>query len=376
MQYRNFGNTKEKVSALGFGTMRLPRITGTNTIDEKCSIELIRNAIDNGVNYIDTAYSYDDGMAEIITGKALAGDYRDKVFLATKAPVWLYENEFDFSRYLNESLERLNTSYIDCYLLHSLDADFWDNKVIKHNVLNQLLQAKRDGRVKYIGFSFNDDFDMFKWICDYWDEWDFCQIHLNYIDEQYQAGLKGLDYARKKGIAVNIMEPLKNGYLVNVPRSTQIVFEEICTEPVEIAMQYLWDKEGVSCVISDIANYENLEQNLGYAKFSSIGMLSGKRIMGIKKAQMTYIKSRQINCNGCYKCNRCPQHVAIPRNLDAINKISVMNSLEKAKDFYYGSVALIGGEATACTNCKWCESICPQHIEISSWMRKLPDLLK
>ncbi|MDD6645370.1 MAG: aldo/keto reductase [Oscillospiraceae bacterium] len=375
MQYRNFGNTGERVSALGFGTMRLPVYPNSNTIDEEYSKQLIRYAIDNGVNYIDTAYSYNDGVAERVTGDALLEGYRDKVYLATKAPVWLYENEGDFDKYLNIQLDRLHTDHIDFYLLHSLDANHWDNKVIKYNVLNSLLRAKQQGKVKYIGFSFNDDFDMFKWICDYWNEWDFCQIHLNYIDEEYQAGLKGLEYAKAKGMGVNIMEPLRNGYLANVPPMTRVVFDEICAEPVEIAMQYLWDKEGVSCVLSDMGSYDNINQNLSYAKVSSIGMLSGKRVVAIKKAQQTFFALRKIDCNSCYKCNRCPQHVAIPRNFDAINKLYIHSDPEVAKDYYRGSVALIGGEATACIDCKWCESVCPQHIEISSWMKKLPQLL-
>ncbi|MGN0461045.1 MAG: aldo/keto reductase [Ruminococcus sp.] len=375
MQYRNFGNTGERVSALGFGTMRLPVYPNSNTIDEEYSKQLIRYAIDNGVNYIDTAYSYYDGAAERVTGDALMDGYRDKVYLATKAPVWLYENEGDFDKYLNIQLDRLHTDHIDFYLLHSLDANHWDNKVIKYNVLNSLLRAKQQGKVKYIGFSFNDDFDMFKWICDYWNEWDFCQIHINYIDEEYQAGLKGLAYAKAKGMGVNIMEPLRNGYLANVPPMTKVVFDEICAEPVEIAMQYLWDKEGVSCVLSDMGSYDHINENLSYAKVSSIGMLSGKRVVAIKKAQQTFFALRKIDCNSCYKCNRCPQHVAIPRNFDAINKLYIHSDPEVAKDYYRGSVALIGGEATACIDCKWCESVCPQHIEISSWMKKLPQLL-
>lgn len=375
MRYRDFGKTGIKVSALGFGTMRLPVYPGTNEIDESLSIQLIRKAIDSGINYIDTAYSYFNGMSEVITGKALSEGYRDKVYLATKSPVWAINSEYDFDRYLDEQLNRLHTDHIDFYLLHSLDADLWDNRVIRYNVLHHLLKAKRCGKVRYIGFSFNDDINMFKWICDYWDEWDFCQIHLNYIDEEYQAGLKGLKYAKDKGLAVNIMEPLRNGYLANVPKTTQVVFEEICAKPVEIAMQYLWDKEGVSCVLSDMGCYEDLEENLSYANVSSIGMLSGKRIMGIKKAQQTYIQARTVPCNGCNFCGRCPQHVQIARNFNALNKYSVYNDLELAKDYYNGSVALIGGAATDCIGCRWCESICPEHIEISSWMKKIPEIL-
>ena len=376
MQYRDFGKTGIKVSALGFGTMRLPVYEGTDFIDENKAISLLRYAVDQGVNYIDTAYSYQDGQAESVTGKALRDGYRSKVYLATKAPVWEYQSERDFDIILNTQMRRLGTNHIDFYMLHSLNADFWDNKVIRYNVLQSLYRAKCDGRIGYIGFSFNDNFDMFKWIVDYWDKWDFCQIHLNYIDEEYQAGLKGLDYAKKRGLAVNIMEPLKNGYLANVPRRTRVVYDEICADPIEIALHYLWDKEGVSCVLSDMSELEHIKYNINSANVSSIGMLSGKRIMAIKKAQLTYINSRLVPCDGCNKCSKCPQKVEISKNLDAINKKYIYNDLELARDFYKGSVALVGGAATACNGCRWCESVCPKYIEISKWMKKLPEILE
>ena len=377
MQYRDFGKTGLKVSALGFGTMRLPLYPNTDIIDEEKAINLIHTGIDKGINYIDTAYTYQNGMSEVVVGKALAvNGYRDKAYIATKAPVWEYNCGSDFDRYLNEQLQKLQTDHIDFYLLHSLDANLWDNKVIKYNVLEHLLNAKRDGRVKYIGFSFNDDINMFKWICDYWEEWDFCQIHLNYIDEEYQAGLKGLKHAVKRGMAVNIMEPLKGGYLANVPAQTQKVFDEICAGPVEIAMQYLWDKEGVGCVLSDMGSFNHLEENLGYAEISGIGMLSGKRVVAIKKAQLTVQQKKIVPCDGCNICGRCPHHVKIFRNFEAINKLYIHDNLELAQDYYKGSVALVGGEATACVGCRWCESVCPKHIEISHWMKKVHEILK
>lgn len=376
MRYREFGKTGIRVSALGFGTMRLPVIENTDTVDREKAISLMRYAVDNGVNYIDTAYSYQNGQSEKVTGEALRDGYRDKVYLATKAPVWEYNSEWDFDRILDEQLKRLNTDHIDMYSLHSLNADLWDNKVVRFNVLDHLFRAKQDGRIKYIGFSFNDNFDMFKWIIDYWGNWDFCQIHLNYIDEDYQAGIRGLKYAQNKGIAVNIMEPLKNGYLANVPRRTQRVFDEICADPIEIAFCYLWDKEGVGCVLSDMNEREHIDYNIRVANVSSIGMLSGKRIMAIKKAQLTYLNSKLVPCNGCNKCGRCPQKVEIAKSLDAINKKYIYSDLKLAQDFYKGSVALVGGDVSACNNCRWCESVCPQHIEISKWMHKLPEILE
>ena len=203
MQYRDFGKTGLKVSALGFGMMRLPLLDGTqgsfdrgtaDQIDKETSIKMLRQAIDNGLNYVDTAYNYLDGNSELITGEALKDGYREKVFLATKSPVWLYENEDDFDRLLDEQLAKLQTDHIDFYLLHALHGERFDEKIVKFNTIEKMKAAKAAGKIRYMGFSFHDNLDAFKRIVDAAD-WDFCQIQLNYVDVEYQAGIAGLEYA-------------------------------------------------------------------------------------------------------------------------------------------------------------------------------------
>ena len=228
MQYRNFGKLDWKSSALGFGCMRFPTTDGErlspNIIEDE-AVRMIHHAIDNGVNYLDTAYPYHGGQSEIVVGKALQGGYRERVRLATKLPVWMVESPSDFDKFLDEQLQKLQTDHIDFYLLHALSKRRWHDIVLKHKLLDKAAEALADGRIRHLGFSFHDDYAGFEEVVNGSELWDFCQIQYNYMDTENQAGTRGLNLAASKGLAVVIMEPLLGGRLVDPPKDIREAME-------------------------------------------------------------------------------------------------------------------------------------------------------
>lgn len=373
MQYRKMGNTGIQVSALGFGMMRLPMMG--NVVNEQASIAMLRLAIDNGVNYVDTAYNYLDGNSERVTGLALLDGYRDKVHIATKCPIWLMESPEDFDRKLDEQLARLQTDHIDFYLLHGIKKQFWQDSVVKHGLIRKMAAAKKAGKIRYIGFSFHDNLELFKEVIDNYNNWDFCQIQLNYIDAEFQAGLEGLRYAADRGMGIIIMEPLRGGYLVNVPNNVRKLFAETGKTPVEWALDYLWNLPEVSLLLSGMGTMEQVQENLMYAESSSVAMLSEQEQEIVAKAAEMFKSSKVIPCTGCAYCMHCPKGVAIPYNFAAYNEFQTHGDIEIAKKAYNKNVPLFGTQAKECIGCKICERICPQHIKISKWMPKIHQLL-
>ena len=248
MKYRAFGKLDWKVSALGFGMMRLPTMSDEpSDINEAEAMRMVRYAIDHGVNYIDTAWAYHGEKSEPFVGRVLRDGYRDKVRLATKLPCWLVEGSEDFDKYLNEQLRRLQTDHIDFYLLHALNKESW-SKMRDLGVLSWAEGAIADGRIHHLGFSFHDDYEAFQEIVDAYDKWTFCQIQYNYMDVTNQAGTKGLQYAASKGLAVVIMEPLLGGRLANPPARSQQLWDSAPQErtPADWALQWVWkDRKSV-----------------------------------------------------------------------------------------------------------------------------------
>ncbi|HEX2925620.1 MAG TPA: aldo/keto reductase [Ruminiclostridium sp.] len=379
MQYRKFGKLDVKVSALGFGTMRLPTdgdVFNSNRLSkdivEPEAIKMIRHAIDRGVNYIDTAYPYHGGNSEIVTGKALKDGYREKVMLATKSPTWLIQQPEDFDRLLDEQLQKLQTDYIDFYLLHALSSDSWRNVILKHDIIKHAEAAKKAGKIKHIGFSFHDKADAFTEIVDGYDKWDFCQIQYNYMDIENQAGMKGLKYAASKGLGVVIMEPLLGGRLANPPKDIKNILDSNNKEwsASYWALQWLWNQPEVSLILSGMSNMQQVEENIGSASNSGIGLFSREELDTIELVRKKYNERAAIPCTGCSYCMPCPNNVNIPRNFELYNDSVVHEDVAGSRQTYHTFFDKVN-HASECVQCRICEEKCPQKINISEWMPKV-----
>ena len=373
MQYRTFGSTGLSVSALGFGTMRLPtmdeKAMGAN-LNEEESIRLIRHAIDEGVNYIDTADRYHEGNSECLVAKALADGYREKVYLADKSPVWLLETPEDFDRILDEQLKKCAADHFDFYLLHALNANTFADKVKGLHLVERMQQAKADGKIGHIGFSFHDRLPVFREILEYSDAWEFCQIQLNYVDADYQAGVEGMRMAAERGMGVIAMEPLLGGKLAN---PTGTMAERISPErpPVQWALDWLWNQPEVSMLLSGMGNQEQVEQNLAYADQSSVHCLSESDLAMLEGVHQAYLDDTRIPCTGCSYCVPCPQGLDIPELFAAYN--SVVSSTKPVAQRKYAAFDV---KASQCVKCGACEALCPQQLPISKHMKLLADFFE
>lgn len=368
MQYRTFGKLDWKGSALGFGCMRLPTVGGDRSnIDEPEATRMVHYAIDHGVNYIDTAYPYHGGNSERFLGRALQGGYRQKVRLATKLPSWLVETQADFDTYLDEQLQKLQTDHVDFYLLHGLRASRWEN-LSKLDVLERAEAAIADGRIGHIGFSFHDKFEVFQEIIDAYGNWTFCQVQYNYMNEEEQAGTKGLEYAASRGLAVVVMEPLLGGKLVDPPQPIQDLWDSAAVQrtPAEWALRWLWNKPQVSVVLSGMSTMEQVKQNVASAGASGVGVLSGAELGLVGKVRVKYDELCPIPCTRCGYCMPCPNGVDIPRNFAVFNNGAMYNAIEGARRGYTRIPE--EARASACIQCQQCEELCPQSILISEWM--------
>lgn len=368
MRYRKFGNTGLEISALSFGTMRLPTYDNQpfspNIIEDE-AIKMLRYAIDQGVNYIDTAYPYHGEQSEVLVGKALKDGYRDKVYLATKCPLYKIKREEEFEEILEEQLKKLQVDCIDFYLLHAVNKNKWKDIVLKFDFISKLEKAKEQGKIKYIGFSFHDDYETFREIIDYYDKWDFCQIQLNYIDVDNQAGIKGLKYAAEKGLGVIIMEPLLGGKLADPPVEVSKVLSPKKT-PVEWALDFLWDLNGVSFLLSGMGTMDQIKDNINYADRSDKGMLLDEEKLMFEKAKFVYDNMALVPCTKCSYCMPCSFGLDIPKIYEAYNKTAT-SKFEAAKAMYEE----IEIKADSCRKCKKCEKVCPQDIKTSEIMPKI-----
>ncbi len=380
MNYRTLGTTQEQASILGFGCMRLPVIDRDMAkIDEEKAIPMVRYAVDQGVNYIDTAWPYHGGMSESFVGKALQNGYRKKVHLATKLPSWLIEKESDMEKYLDLQLERLQTNVIDFYLIHALKKTYWEN-LKAHNLFNFIESIRKKGKIKHIGFSFHDHINLFKEIADAYD-WTFCQIQYNYLDENYQAGKEGLAYAARKGLGMIVMEPLKGGNLVSgLPGEVTDAFDHAETQmnPAAWGLKWLWHHPEIHVVLSGMSTMEQVKMNIHYANEAKANCLTASELNVIEKVRSIFNTQKRIPCTACEYCMPCPYGVNISKNFHSYNeyyRFKTDEAREKAK-FTYNMTIRPDEKASQCTACGACEEHCPQAIEIRKDLKKVIQLFE
>lgn len=378
MLYRKLGKTNLSVSILGFGCMRLPIQNGSGSgidifdpnkaINEEEAKKMIRYAIGQGVNYFDTAYTYHNEKSEPLLGKSLKG-YRDKVMIATKLPVWLVKEKKDFEKFLDEQLKRLETNYLDVYLLHGLNRQVWPG-MLQLKVFEFLNQIQADGRVRHVGFSFHDDVKIFKEIVDSYD-WELCQIQYNFFDENHQAGKEGLTYAASKGLGVVVMEPLRGGKLADrMPGEIQAIWEsaEKKKTPAEWALRWVWNHPEVSTALSGVSTMGQIMENVRVADEGTPNSLSDKELSIIGQVKEAYRRMLKIDCTGCAYCMPCETGVNIPINFSLYNDLSMFKDAE-INLLIYNEMLSPEQRASACTECGKCEEQCPQHLQIQEELK-------
>lgn len=365
MQYRKDKNGNE-ISVLGYGCMRFTKEGGHADID-KAEKEVMA-AIDAGVNYLDTAYVYAGNEAAV--GEILARNHcRERIYLATKLPHYLIKSVEGAQKMFEEELRRLQTDYIDYYLMHMLtDLPTWE-KLKKLGMEDWIREKKASGQIRNIGFSYHGRSDMFMQLIDAYD-WDFCQIQYNYINRAYQAGDEGLTYAAEKGLAVIIMEPLLGGRLANLSEHVAEVFSQDKTS-VEHALDFLWDKKEVSLLLSGMGTEQQVEDNLVYAGRSAVGMLTAEEKKQYEKAKEIYDKMSMVDCTGCAYCMPCPFGLNIPELFKAYNTYGPEGKDGMKREYEKQQV-----RSDSCRSCHQCEKACPQNIKISEQMKKIAELMK
>jgi len=370
MLYRKMPKNGDELSILGFGCMRLPA-NKDGSIDEARAIGQIRYAIDQGVNYLDSAWPYHGGASEPLLGKALEGGYRDKVRIATKLPTWMINSREEMDYYLDRQLEKLKTDRIDYYLLHALNGESW-NSLKEQGVADFLDRAAADGRIVNPGFSFHGLAEDFTRIIDE-HPWIFAQIQFNFLDQENQAGLAGLRYAAAKDIGVIIMEPLRGGNigLPVAPPAVQEIWDraEHKRTPVEWALRWVWNHPEVTSVLSGMNEEAHIRENLAIAGEALPNSLTGAELELVDQAVEKYLELMKVGCTGCGYCMPCPEGVQIPVIFEIYNKMHMFGDEERAKLSY--ALRLSGdltgdapGFASQCVECGECMEKCPQQLEI------------
>ncbi len=360
MEFRKIDKLGVTTSLLGFGCMRFP-LDKDGNIDEVRSEKMIDEAYASGVNYFDTAYVYHGGKSEIFTGKVLDKYDRSSYYLATKLPIWDVHSVVDAERIFQEQLEKLHKDYIDFYLLHSFNRETFEN-MAKLGVIDYLDGLKAEGKIKFLGFSFHDDYEVFEHILKYRD-WDFCQIQLNYMDAETQAGMKGYALTEKLNIPVIIMEPVKGGSISKLPINAVPYFETLNPgkSPASWALRWVGSLPNVKVILSGMSDEAQVEDNL--VTFESFTPLNTEEQKAVKIVSEIFRGLVKNGCTGCSYCMPCPAGVDIPRTFALWNdygRYGNKGDMQWQWTFNFDEAK----KAKNCIECGQCEEACPQKLQI------------
>ena len=367
MEYRVMENINAKTSLLGFGCMRFP-LNQDGSINEEETFEMFDQAYYAGVNYFDTAYPYHNGASEPVTGRALARYPRESFYLATKLPIWAVKSIDDVKRIFAEQLVRLNMEYVDFYLMHALNKERWET--IKNlGILDYCEELRKEGKLRYLGFSFHDDYEVFQEIITSY-KWDFCQIQLNYMDKDTQATTKGVELAESLGIPMVIMEPVKGGSLANLPEDITARFQEVRPDAstASWALRYVGSFSNVKVILSGMSDKNQVEDNLKtFSKFKPLSNQEQEVIENVAKTLHSRVKN---GCTACKYCMPCPAGVNIPGSFQVWNEYHVYGNIRETT---YNWTQEIPKEAKPknCIKCGKCEQVCPQKIHIREDLESL-----
>lgn len=374
MEYRTIKTKNEelKVSLLGFGAMRFPTLED-GTIDKVLSKQMILSALDNGVNYIDTAYPYHDGKSELFVKEVIQELDRESFYLADKLPIWDCHTKEDVDRIFHEQLDKCGVEYFDFYLVHAVNKGRI-KQVQDLDLFNTLEKYRNEGKIRNIGFSFHDDLEAFKLWVDLYD-WDFVQIQLNYMDINHQQGIEGYHILTEKNIPVIVMEPVKGGGLAKFnPTIEAKLLEQRPNDSIASwAFRWVGSLPNVKVILSGMSTQEQVDDNLKtFAQFEPLTKQEESLVMAVREE---ILQLSPVDCTSCNYCMPCPHGVNIPGNFRAYNN-HAMYQRDGYIKWVVGSMVDKNSYADVCINCGECIPKCPQHIDIPTQLEEFDDYLK
>ena len=368
MIYREFQDLK--LSALGMGAMRLPVINGDDaSIDEAAAFAMVDEAMAKGVNYYDTAWGYHSGNSELVMGRALARYPREKFYLATKFPGYDLSNMPKVKEIFEKQLEKCQVEYFDFYLFHNvceMNIDAYLDP--QYGIYDYLLEQRKNGRIRHLGFSAHGDYDVMKRFLDaYGKDMEFCQIQLNYLDWEFQDAKKKVELLNEWNIPVWVMEPLRGGKLASLSAEDEGKLKALRPEETipAWAFRYLQTILSVKVVLSGMSNMKQMQENI--RTFEEDKPLNDEELKAIYSIADGMVKKIALPCTACHYCtSHCPQGLDIPGLLALYNEHCF------TQGGFIAPMALQAVPAdkqpSACVGCRSCEAVCPQGIKISEAM--------